>query len=134
MRGRCVYYTGSILADGYGIIRGTTAHRYVWMKARGSIPDGMDVMHLCDVLYAPGDIRYRKCINLNHLALATTSENVQRMYFLNRGIHKTTPAQVIEIRQLWETGKYLQRELGAMFGLTQPQISQIVRRVSWRTL
>ncbi len=41
---------------------------------------------------------------------------------------KVTDAQVVEIRRLYSTGNYSQEEVGAMFGISQVRVSQIVSR------
>ena len=40
--------------------------------------------------------------------------------------------EVREIRRLYETTEITQYELAAQFGVTQPQISQIVTRRTWK--
>jgi len=49
----------------------------------------------------------------------------------NRRSSKLIEEQVIEIRKLYATGKYSQRKLAAMFGVTQPMISEIILHKSW---
>ena len=44
---------------------------------------------------------------------------------------KISEADVITIRSLWANGKQ-QKELGAMFGISQPTISEIVHRKMWK--
>ena len=43
-------------------------HRHVWEEAHGQIPDGLHVLHRCDV---PG------CVNVEHLFLGTRFDNMQ---------------------------------------------------------
>ena len=50
----------------------------------------------------------------------------------DNGRSKLTQDDVIEIRKLWVTGNYSQRELGRMFGVSQPTIGDIVSRKSWQ--
>lgn len=61
-------------AGGYGRARLNTrliaAHRVAYMLAYGNIPEGLDVMHLCD---------NPPCCNPKHLRAATTLENMQDM-------------------------------------------------------
>lgn len=42
-----------------------------------------------------------------------------------------TKEQVKEIRRLYATGKYSQREIGEMFGVVQQNVSNVVRRQTW---
>jgi hypothetical protein len=44
---------------------------------------------------------------------------------------KLTPAQIATIRERYADGGVLQRDLGAEFGVSQAQISAIVRGKSW---
>ena len=45
------------------------AHRVAWEDARGPIPDGLTIDHLC---------RVRNCVNVEHLELVTIAENNRR--------------------------------------------------------
>lgn len=59
-------------AGGYGRARLNkrlhAAHRIAYMLAYGTIPEGLDIMHLCD---------NPPCCNPKHLRAATTAENMQ---------------------------------------------------------
>jgi hypothetical protein len=69
----CWLWTGSTMKNGYGQLRrnGRTvlAHRYVYERYSGPIPDGLDLDHLC---------RVRNCVNPEHLEPVTRSVNVIR--------------------------------------------------------
>jgi hypothetical protein len=72
----CVNFTGCINALGYGQIgsggkRGAWvyAHRLGYELAKGPIPDGLVIDHLC---------RNRRCCNPDHLEVVTRGENVLR--------------------------------------------------------
>ena len=52
-----------------GTRRKVRAHRIMWEIARGDIPEGMQVDHLC---------RNRGCINPKHLEIVTSRENTLR--------------------------------------------------------
>lgn len=45
---------------------------------------------------------------------------------------KLTESQVVEIRKLYATGKFLFRELAERYGLSTPGIIAVVRRQSWK--
>lgn len=71
--GPCDIWTGSLDKDGYGRIKrnGMTyrAHRIAYEEAKGPIPDGLQLDHLC---------RVRNCINPDHLEAVTCQENIRR--------------------------------------------------------
>lgn len=72
----CHEWTGA-RRNGYGAIQIGThdrprvgyLHRLVWEQARGPIPADRQVAHLC---------HNRACVRLDHLALATRTENMQQ--------------------------------------------------------
>jgi hypothetical protein len=69
----CWPWLGGRHAKGYGVFHVASvpvlAHRVAWRLARGPIPEGLVVDHLC------GE---RLCVNVRHLALVTAGENVLR--------------------------------------------------------
>lgn len=75
------------LPNGYGqlTVKGkrTLAHRYMYEKHVGPIPDGLVIDHLC---------RVRNCVNPDHLEPVTHTENQRR----GRG-YKLDPDEVREI-------------------------------------
>lgn len=73
--GPCWIWSACLLPNGYGMFDRRNAHRVAWELARGPIPRGMLVMHLCDDNYAPGDKGYRRCVNPAHLRVGTHAEN-----------------------------------------------------------
>lgn len=80
----------------WGIGRGWyAAHRLAWIAFKGSIPDGLQVLHRCDV---------RPCINPDHLFLGTHQDNMQDMVKKRRhrrasGYKRLSPAQSREVAQ-----------------------------------
>jgi hypothetical protein len=73
----CWLWTSSVNRGGYGILKNPVgssseycyAHRLSYEMHRGSIPDGMQIDHLC---------RVRHCVNPDHLEVVTFTENVLR--------------------------------------------------------
>ncbi len=74
--GPCWEWTGRRHPLGYGqfgrLYLGkhcAAAHRRHWLAVNGSIPDGLDLDHLC---------RNRACVRLEHLEMVTHAENCRR--------------------------------------------------------
>lgn len=69
----CWEWTGKIEKSGYGRFwkngKSVFAHRFAYEIFNGVIPEKLTVDHLC---------KNRKCVNPNHLDLATRHENARR--------------------------------------------------------
>lgn len=74
----CWLWVGAVGTNGYGVFtwlddlgrkRTGVAHRRLWIKTYGPIPDGLVLDHLC---------RVRNCVRLDHLELVTMQENSLR--------------------------------------------------------
>jgi HNH endonuclease len=138
----CWVFTGFCLKNGYGRIKGSgqqviLAHRASWEVFRGTIPDGLLVLHHCD---------NRPCVNPDHLFLGTVWDNTHDMLAKGRDRHpkeqpskqgelhhnaRLTEAQVLEIRQ---RKKEPRRVLAEEFGLNRRYVSTLIRGQSWRHL
>lgn len=64
----CWIYSGPSLGDGYGAFGGTSAHRYSYTLHYGPIPDGLEILHHCDV---------KRCVRPDHLFKGTQNDNMQ---------------------------------------------------------
>jgi hypothetical protein len=81
------------------------AHRYMFMKHKGNIPDELVVRHKCDV---------RHCVNPDHLELGTPADNARdasergRIVTQRGSNHKNsklTEHQVLEIKRRLNNGE-----------------------------
>ena len=94
------------------------AHRWVYAKMGFMVPDGLELDHLCSNTL---------CVNPNHL------EPVAHMVNMQRGrVAKLTPSEVREIRLLGSSMS--QQEIAGMFGVSQANISSILRRETWTNI
>lgn len=75
----CWLWTGAVAGGGYGVAWGRgrreQAHRLTYEAARGPIPSGMQLDHLC---------RVRCCCNPDHLEPVTGSVNLTRSPLMGR--------------------------------------------------
>ena len=118
--------------DGYGrIVRNgklELSHRVAYELYTGKIPDGMCVLHRCDV---------RSCCNPDHLFLGTHQDNMNDMITKGRKAilvgedtarAKITETMVRDIRKrLLKQIDYADR-----YGIHQTTISRIQLRISWK--
>jgi hypothetical protein len=137
--GRCWKWLGSINKhNGYGrfwIDNDTVmAHRYSYELHVGKIPNNLLVLHKCD---------NPDCTNPEHLFLGTNLDNVRDKISKGRNANqsgennpraKLKENEVIEIRQLYSTGYYLQKELAIMFNTPLSSINQIITGKRWKYL
>ena len=114
--------------------RKVQAHRFSWELYKGSIPDGdgyhgVCVLHRCD---------NRACVNPDHLFLGTQADNIRDMIRKGRNDDrsgernfsaKLSQRDVNEIRSL--AGRLPQRAIAEKFGVSQSQISHIIRGAGW---
>jgi predicted XRE-type DNA-binding protein len=124
----CWLWTSDRSPDGYGKFRfqGKTwrSHRLSYVLMKGPINDGLLVCHTCDTPL---------CVRPDHLFLGTVLDNNRDCAAKGhrKGIRnnaKITQAIADEIRALYASGKFLQREIGQRFGLSQGQVSSILSR------
>ena len=138
----CIEFQGYKDKDGYGRKRSDGkmrfAHRLAYCESKNidiKEIDGLVVMHTCD---------NPPCINPEHLKLGTAQDNVDDK--MKKGRHaynpntkgdahgraKITSEDVFKIREMVKFKT--QREVGNIFGISNQQVSGIVRREYWAHL
>lgn len=147
----CWLWRGKKNSKGYGRLRRTGgsevfAHRAAYASWRGPIPDGLLVLHSCDV---------RACINPDHLHLGTTQDNsreaVERGRIARGERHGTrthpesfrlrvyTPGSrgiklsLDDVRMIraWRRLGFKLKDIAPAFGVHLGTISRIDRRETW---
>jgi hypothetical protein len=112
----CWVWQASRTSHGYGRVsvrgRVMVAHRAMYEKYIGPVPDGLELDHLC---------RNPPCCNPAHMEPVTHAENMQRGKRV-----RFTWDQIYEIREMG-TG-----DAARKFGITRGQASQIRRREVWK--
>jgi predicted XRE-type DNA-binding protein len=127
----CWLWTGSVTSNGYGMFPANSktlrAHRVSWEFHYGPIPTGKLVCHTCD---------NRLCVRPDHLFLGTPYDNMQDKIEKGRskyvpvfgernGNAKLTTRDIVHIRKLIASGRYLHREIAEMFGIDRSTVSHI---------
>lgn len=132
----CWYWYGAKHKLGYGLMNAlgeSKAHCVSWRLHKGDIPDGMFVLHKCDV---------RNCVNPDHLFLGTQTDNMRDMVSKDRHCKvkhrgedncrsKLTNKQAQSIRDEFSTGRFMQIELAKKYNLSPMTISRLIRKETY---
>lgn len=137
----CWVWTAAFDKDMYGKFRlsengkkiDIRAHVYSWLLFTGlSHSKGLQVCHKCDHPY---------CVNPDHLFLGTVQDNMEDRDAKGRQTKgdkhpksKITKEQVIEMRELFATGKYTKTQLSHLYKLSLSNTSAIIRRDIWKSV
>jgi len=124
----CWPWTGAKLTHGYGKIRArrrggdwrmVSTHRAMFELTHGNtLPPGKCVLHHCD---------NPSCCNPAHLFAGTQADNVRDMDRKGRRntSSKLTNEDVTEIRRMCSTGRHLQKDIAALFGVSRTHVTYI---------
>lgn len=138
----CWLWMGARDTNGYGNFylagRTTKAHRFALETVCGPLGIGMQACHRCD---------NPPCVRPDHLFPGTALENQRDSVTKGRSLSpgprrasrgedrwsaKVNAVQVAELRALYATGEWRQRDLGIRFGIGQAQVSRIVNGRKWK--
>lgn len=116
--------------DGYGVAtcekKYVRAHRLSYALLCGEVPDGMCVLHRCDV---------RSCVNPDHLFIGTPADNSADMVRKGRSAAGSSHSQAvlseIEVTEILASSDS-QRDLAARYGVSHGTIAHIKLRNTWR--
>lgn len=132
----CWLWLGKLNGHGYGVLnyqqKTHRAHRFMYERHVGPIPDGLNILHSCDT---------PSCVNPSHLSPGTQSENMAQMYARRRKTvvrvsgekspHAKMSAETAEkIRQMVKAGvktRHIMRELP----VTRGQVNGIKTGKCW---
>lgn len=116
----CWIWQRARYSTGYGVVRlngrMAHAHRIVFERHNGPVPEGLELDHLCGV---------RACVNPLHLEPVTHAENIRRCR-----ITKLDEGKVSEIRRRVASGERTLL-IAEEFGVTQRNVHHIVNRETW---
>ncbi len=136
----CWLWSGACDSDGRGVLgigkgsrRLEKAPRVSWVLHFGPIPEGLWVLHRCDI---------PACVKPTHLFLGTQSDNMSdcsRKGRLRIPYHrgseipwaKLTEEDIPSIRKMVRSGVSF-REIGAYFGVHNTAISHIIQGRNWK--
>lgn len=132
----CWLWTCALNRNGYGKVkvdgRHLTAHRWSWAIHNGTVPEGMWVLHRCDV---------PACVNPTHLFLGDVQKNVDDMWAKGRRgamrggslPNEKNPncsfsdEEISAIRAARKVSPETNKALAKRFGISETHFSHIVR-------
>ena len=122
------YYQITVGSRTDGTRRPIMLHRFIYEYNVGEIEEGLVLRHTCD-----NDM----CVNPEHLLKGTHQDNSDDMVRRGRvakgkrvASSKLTDQEVLEIRDLYSKTEYTQSQIANIYGVSQRQISNIVRHIN----
>ena len=133
---RCHLWIGRCGTAGYAQFHDETGHpvegtRWLWEQKHGPIPEGMLVLHKCDI---------RSCVNDEHLFLGTYKDNAQDMVNKGRSNHgprhpraKLTAEDAVRIKIMMKNGAD-PVDVAKKFDISPQHARHILRGERWQCL
>lgn len=118
----CWDWQKSKVKGGYGRVynkgKSVPAHKFYYEEKFGEIPENYEMHHKCG---NPG------CVNPDHLEAITHTENIRHRNFTKLSMEKAK-----EIREMYSTGNYLQREIAVLYGVCRQTVNYLIQDKTWR--
>lgn len=118
----CWIWSKALSGNGYGAAyregRVLGAHRMMYERLVGSIPEGEQIDHLCQV---------KTCVNPDHMQTVMQTVNLRR-----KSSTKLDWAKVKEMRRLHGAGVASPVELAARYGVNPSVVSNVIHNRAWR--
>lgn len=128
----CWEWSGKLNPQGYGYVpvsvrlgvhvMEANSHRFAYVYAHGSIPDGLWVLHHCDV---------RACVEPAHLFLGTSADN-QRDAVMKGRWRNQSKLTANTVRAIRAAHTRFYPALSRRFGVSINMIRCAAHRVTWR--
>ncbi len=122
----CWVWQRSLSTFGYGKLweegRLQPAHRVYYERKYGSVPQGLELDHLCTPFGGP-----KNCVNPDHVEPVTHTENIRRGRKIKLSLEKAR-----QIRYLHCNSHLTNRQIGEIFDVSDTLISNVVQGKIWR--
>ena len=122
------YYQVTVIDKDTGSKKNRLLHRFVYEELVEPIPEGAIIRHSCDNVF---------CINPEHLSIGTHQDNSDDMvkrgrsaYGERNGNVSLSDEEVEQIRDLYNSKRYTQAEIGQKYSISQRHVSNIVRQIN----
>lgn len=135
VEGNCWRWLGSLNHNGYGRFwvnnKTISASRFSYELHFEPVKEGFFVLHKCD---------NPECTNPQHLFVGTLKENMEDMSKKGRcrdqlgeknNMAILTKKDVMEMRELYKTGNYTQKELAKKYGVALSTANQAINNKRW---
>jgi hypothetical protein len=129
IKSRCWLWIGSIRQDGYGRFK-FEGHIYSPTRLAWKLKPGM----ILDRLPFPPTVSVRHLFSRTRSDLGVATGDHPGLLGEDHPNARLTSKQVLQIQELYATGKFLQKDLAVRFNISRPSLRKIVRKQSWSHL
>jgi hypothetical protein len=133
VKSRCWLWIGSVRQDGYGRFkyegRIYSPTRFAWKLKTGRDPGPLTISTRCQ-----NKICVRHLFSRTRSDLGKATGGHPGFLGEDHPNAKLTTKQVLQIRRLYATGKFLQKDLAARFNVSRASLRKIVGKETWRHL